>query len=220
MAAIACFALLVSLGRWQVARAHEKEVKQALYDARGRAAPVVLAGPVATAGEILYRRVRASGRWIAERQVFIDNQIREGRAGFSVVTPLRLAGAQDVVLVNRGWIARGTGYPRPPPVPVPKGEVEVAGVAYLPPARFLELSDKVVAGDVWQNLSIERLRKSSGLPLLPVVIQAGAAAAGLEATFEKPDAGVARHQEYALTWFSLAATTLALWLALNVRRTR
>jgi len=37
---------------------------------------------------------------------------------------------------------------------------------------------------------------------------------------EKPDAGIAKHQEYALTWFSLAATAFALWIVLNVRRER
>ena len=36
----------------------------------------------------MYRRVRASGEWIAERQFFVDNQIRDGRAGFHVITPL------------------------------------------------------------------------------------------------------------------------------------
>jgi cytochrome oxidase assembly protein ShyY1 len=35
---------------------------------------------------------------------------------------------------------------------------------------------------------------------------------------EKPDAGVAKHVEYSLTWYALAATTLALWLAMNLKR--
>jgi cytochrome oxidase assembly protein ShyY1 len=42
----------------------------------------------------------------------------------------------------------------------------------------------------------------------------------LEAVRESPDAGVDKHREYALTWFSLAATVLALWIALNARRVR
>jgi cytochrome oxidase assembly protein ShyY1 len=39
-------------------------------------------------------------------------------------------------------------------------------------------------------------------------------------TREQPDAGVAKHREYALTWFSLAITTLALWIVLNLRKVK
>ena len=45
-------------------------------------------------------------------------------------------------------------------------------------------------------------------------------APGLVAVRETPDAGIARHVEYAFTWFSLAATAFVLWVVLNVRRTR
>lgn len=221
VAAALFFALLLSLGRWQLNRAGEKEARQALYDARLGEAPVVLTGAVADPQPLLYRRVRAAGEWIAARQIFIDNQIREGRAGFNVVTPLRLEGREDAVLVNRGWIARNAAeYPRAPAVAVPPGRVEVTGLATRPPARYRELSSETVAGDVWQNLSIEKYAAASGLKLLPVVVLADAPGAGLAAVREKPDAGVAKHHEYALTWFALAATVLALWLALNLRRVR
>jgi cytochrome oxidase assembly protein ShyY1 len=35
---------------------------------------------------------------------------------------------------------------------------------------------------------------------------------------ERPDAGVAKHREYELTWFLLAATAGALWIGLNARK--
>jgi cytochrome oxidase assembly protein ShyY1 len=73
---------------------------------------------------------------------------------------------------------------------------------------------------VWQNLTIDRYREATKARVLPVVIISQDAGDGLVAVRETPDAGVARHREYALTWFSLAATTFALWLALNLRRTR
>jgi surfeit locus 1 family protein len=165
--------------------------------------------------------VRVAGEWIPGRQVFVDNQILGGRAGYFVVAPLRLDSSSDAVLVNRGWIARGPAYPAPPEVALPTGHVEIAGLATRPPARFLELSAEVVAGSVWQNLSIERYRERTGLAVLPVVVlQEGGTQPGLTAVREKPDAGIAKHQEYALTWFSLAATALALWIGLNLRRAR
>src|SRR5688500_2651681 len=167
LAAALMLALLLSLGRWQMNRAEEKEARQALYDARFAETPVQLTGSVAAAEPLLYRRVRADGRWLAERQIYIDNQIRAGRAGFHVVTPLQIEGSAASVLVNRGWIARDNTYPRAPHVAVPPGRVRVSGLATRPPARFRELSDQAVAGDVWQNLSIERYAAHAKLELLP-----------------------------------------------------
>jgi surfeit locus 1 family protein len=218
LAAAAFIALTLWLGRWQVDRGHEKQTRQSLLEARTHEAPVLLTGMVPSAEPLLYRRVAAKGEWIADRQIFIDNQVHDGQAGFQVVTPLRLEGSPAAVLVNRGWIARDAQYPQAPPVAVPTGHVEVRGIAITPPARFLELSAETVTGNVWQNLSIARYRERTGLEVLPVVLLPDAATPGLAAVRERPDAGIAKHQEYALTWFSLAATALALWIALNVRR--
>jgi len=159
-----------------------------------------------------------AGSLLTWANTFVDNQVHEGRAGFYVITPLRLAGSAAAVLVNRGWIERDAHYPDAPAVPVPDGPAEVRGLAATPPRRYLELSTDTVSGNVWQNLSIERYQDRSGLTLLPVVVLPDASTPGLAPVHEKPDAGIAKHEEYALTWFSLAATALALWLALNIRR--
>ena len=42
----------------------------------------------------------------------------------------------------------------------------------------------------------------------------------IAAVVETPDAGIAKHREYSLTWFSLAATLAALWVGLNLKRAR
>ena len=213
-------ALLLWLGNWQLGRAGEKRERQALFEARMGESPVELGGSVPAAEDLLYRNVRARGTWLAQGQVFIDNRIRAGRAGFDVITPLRIANRREALLVNRGWIARGPEYPAAPAVPVPEGLVEVSGVATVPPARVLELSPRTVSGNVWQNLSIPRYAQRMRIEVLPVVVLAQAAAPGLAAVEEKPDAGVMKHVEYALTWFALAATVLALWIAMNLKRSR
>lgn len=218
LAAAAFFALVSSLGTWQMNRADEKRERQALFDQRLAEPPLVLTGAVPSPDPLMYRRVRASGRWLAERQVYVDNQIREGRAGFHLVTPLQIEGRSEVVLVNRGWIARDRSYPAAPPVAVERGRVEVTGLATRPPARYRELSSQTITGSVWQNLSIERYASHTGLRVLPVVILADEPAKGLARVTEKPDAGVAKHVEYSLTWYALAATILALWLAMNLKR--
>jgi len=217
-AAAALIALTLYLGVWQTHRGDEKQERQRLLEARIRETPVVLTGSVESAEPLLYRRVRVVGEYNAAGQIYLDNQVLHERAGYFVVTPLALRDGAEV-LVNRGWIARGLAYPEPPPAPAPVGSVEVTGLATLPPARFLELG-QAVSGNVWQNLTIARYREATKSKVLPVIVLSDAPGAGLEAVHETPDAGVAKHREYALTWFSLAATALALWLGLNVKRAR
>ena len=219
LAAFGVIALTLWLGDWQTRRAEEKAQLQALYDARGRETPVRIAGS-SPAADLLYRRVIAAGRWVGERQFFVDNQVHGGVAGFLVVAPLALEGSDAAVLVDRGWIARTAAYPKPPEVPAPSGEATVSGLATLPPRRVLELSADTVSGNVWQNLSIDRYAQATGMKLAPFVILDDHPPPPLAAVRERPDAGVERHREYALTWFSLAATVAALWLVLNVRRVR
>lgn len=218
--AAALIALTLWLGRWQTHRGDEKEARQALLEARIHETAVQLTGFVESSEPLLYRRARATGEWVADGQIFIDNQVEQGRAGFQVITPLRIAGTGDAVLVNRGWIARPPDYPKPPQVGVPAGTVTVTGLATLPPRRVLELGPATIAGNVWQNLSIERYRERMKMRVLPVVVLADQAPAGLVAQHEIPDAGMAKHREYALTWFSLAALTFVLWVVLNVRKPR
>ena len=211
-------ALFVWLGLWQAERAEEKGARQRLLEARVAEAPLVLSGSFGPRDALLYRRVRAEGDWIEAGQIFVDNQVLEGRAGFHVLTPLRIRGGEIAVLVNRGWTPRTREYPEPPRVDVPRGSVQVEGLATVPPARVLELSAHTVEGRVWQNLSLDRYAERMRLRVLPVVVLADPPAPGLKAVTEKPDAGVLKHREYSLTWFSLAATLAAIWLFFTFRR--
>src|SRR6187401_404602 len=124
LGAVLLIALTVYLGLWQTHRGDEKERRQRLLEARMAETAVVLTGSVAPDDALVYRHVRAAGEYDAAGQIYLDNQVMQGRAGYFVVTPLRLRDGA-VVLVNRGWIARGPAYPSPPPAPVPAGRVEV-----------------------------------------------------------------------------------------------
>jgi len=218
IAMILFVALTLSLSRWQAHRAAGKRELQARMEARLAEPPLSLTGAVADAAPLLFRRVHVTGEWVGEGQVFVDNRVDAGRAGFHVVAPLRIRGTREVVLVVRGWIERTAAYPAAPAVPVPAGTVEVTGIATLPPQRYIELSGETITGNVWQNLSISRYAQAQRMSVLPVIVLDDHPAPGLAAVTETPDAGVAKHVEYEYTWLLLALTALVLWVALNVRR--
>ncbi len=221
VAMVAASSLAIALGNWQRHRADEKSAAAALASAAAREAPIDLARATNDAAEALYRTVRGSGEYDAAHGVLIDNRIYRGRPGYEVVTPLKLAPGDRYVLVDRGWVAQGPTRERLPAVQTPAGAVEIVGRAIVPSKRYLELKADTETRTLRQNLDIERLAASSGLSLLPFVVEQADPVVppdGLVREWPQPDFGIERHLTYMVQWYSLAALAVVLWLALNWRR--
>lgn len=219
---LAGVALTIALGFWQLGRAQYKEALQGRIDEFSRQPPVVLGAQTVDADALLLRRIEARGHFDPRHVVFIDNRVHKGRAGFHVVMPLRIAGSDKHVLVNRGWIVAGSERTRAPAVTTPAQDVAVRGTAVPPSERFLELSSKVAEGNIWQNLVLERYRQATRLDVLPVVIQQtelmGAPDDGLTRDWPPVDLKRNTHLAYAVQWFALAAAIFIYYLVINVRR--
>jgi surfeit locus 1 family protein len=218
---VALAALAIALGNWQRHRADEKGAAAALASAAARQAPLDLAAAGNDAGAVLYRIVRGSGEYDATHAVFIDNKVHGGRPGYEVVTPFRLAPNKRYVLVDRGWVAQGPTRQPLPSVRTPEGVIEITGRATLPPKRYLELKADSGEGALRQNLDIERIAASSGLSLLPFVVEQIDPVNprdDLLREWPQPDFGIERHLSYMVQWYSLAGLAILLWAALNWRR--
>jgi cytochrome oxidase assembly protein ShyY1 len=71
---------------------------------------------------------------------------------------------------------------------------------------------------VWQNLDIARIAASSGLPLVPYIIeQTGEAPDGLVRNWPAPDFGIEQHRSYMVQWYSFALLGCVLWVGLSWR---
>jgi surfeit locus 1 family protein len=213
-------AVTIALGNWQRQRAHDKQALRDQYEAASRAPPLALDADKDVAADPVrfrFRAVRAQGTYDAAHQLLIDNRVHAGRAGFDVVAPLKLEGA-GYVLVDRGWVAQGTSRAALPQVPPPAGPIVVEGRINLPPARYLELVADSNAGPIRENLDIGRIAASSGLPLLPFIIeQTQDTGDGLARDWPAPDFGIEQSQSYMVQWYLLAVLGVVLWLALNWR---
>ena len=193
LAAAAC-AAGIALGNWQSRRAEEKRALAAAMKA-----------------------VPLQGEFLPRYTVLLDNKLYRGRPGYQVLQPLRLRDGKSV-LVNRGWIAAGPTREQLPDVRTPAGEVAIEGLRldHLPQAY--ELAAGLPEGKVWQNASPERFAAWSGLALeAHAVEQHSPLDDGLVRDWPPPDTGVAVHESYALQWYSLAALSLALLIALNFK---
>jgi surfeit locus 1 family protein len=219
LATIAFCALTVALGLWQTRRAAEKESLQATLDLRAAEPPLTLP-PVPTSSDALaMRRISARGEYAERFGILLDNKVHRGRVGYQVVTPLRIAGGNVHVLVNRGWVAAGRTRDDVPQVPVPRGTQAVEGIATVPAGRVYELAADTPRNAVWQHLVLDRYRAWSGLELAPFVLQqTNGGGDGLVREWDRPDAGADRHRSYALQWFSLAILAVVLYVVLNAKR--
>ena len=220
LGAIAIVALTLALGNWQRHRAADKDALAAQFAAAASAPPVDLAAGDTDPTRLRFRTVRARGEYDGARQLFIDNKVQAGRVGYHVVTPLKLAGSERFVLVDRGWIAQGARRGELSAVPPPAGMLTVVGRANLPPRRYLELGDGQDSKVLWENLDIARIAAATGLELLPVIIEQTdpvAPADGLVRDWPAPGLGADQNRSYMLQWYSFALLAVVAWLSLNWR---
>ena len=219
-AALVGAALTARLGVWQLDRAAQKIALQAAVDAQGALPPV---GGGALTPASLHRRVALRGHWVREHTIWLDNRPMDGRAGFYVVTPLRLVGRSEAILVQRGWAPRNAAdRTRLPALDTPTGEIEVQGRLAAAPSRLYELGTGA-GGVIRQNLDAAAFAAESGLALLPLtVVQTASDGAedGLLRHWPPPDLGLSKHYGYALQWFALSALIVGLYVWFQLLRPR
>jgi cytochrome oxidase assembly protein ShyY1 len=208
-------AVTIRLGFWQRDRAHQKEALQAQIDRYEHASPEpVGAAPIALPA-IEYHRVRAVGRFMPERVVYLDNRPYQDRPGFYVVMPLALSGG-GYVLVNRGWIPRNADVRTAiAPYRTPTGDVTIEGIARANASRAFELGEGGSAAHqaIRQNLDIAAFAAETGLALQPFVIeQTSDDNDGLVRDWPAPTMGVERNYGYMFQWWGMAAAALGFGL--------
>jgi surfeit locus 1 family protein len=143
-----------------------------------------------------------------------------------VFTPLRMAGSDQAVLVDRGWIPYTQADPAArAPLDKPAGPVRVSGLARASQARtfFLLPADPTASPstprlDAWFWANIPQIQTQVPYPLLPFYLEAAptpSEAALPLAAYDDIDLSDGPHLSYAIQWFSFAvilvAGSVVLW---------
>jgi len=226
--ALACASLTARFGVWQLSRAQAKLANEALVAQRGALPPLAgadLARDAAAGEQQWQRHISLSGQWEPAHTVFLMNRTMDERAGFYVMTPLRLPDGSAVV-VQRGWIARDDAHPmKPPALPTPAGTVTLAGHVAPWPSHWIDIGH-AAGGPVRQNLEAIPYAAETGLSLRPVTVVEDATPAnagdGLRRDWPSPVGGVsvATNYGYAVQWFGMSVAFLGLWVWLQFVRPR
>jgi cytochrome oxidase assembly protein ShyY1 len=169
-----------------------------------------------------WRPLAAEGVYDDAATVLIRNRTLDGAAGYHVVTPLVLDGG-DAVLVNRGFIPRGTSADAPDPPAAPSGRVTVVGRVRPTQERGLFGPPNPAEGTLTeaQRIDVPRLAEQLPYPVLPAYLEllttAPAPPEPQPSLLPLPALDEGPHLSYALQWFFFSALALTGWF-LAVRR--
>jgi surfeit locus 1 family protein len=212
--------MFVSLGFWQLDRADEKLALATAMQQRAIAEPVALSAVNASdqaAGNMT--RVQIAGEYQHEISFLVAFQFYQGRAGYDVVTPFRLADGGPLLLVSRGWLAAGVDVERPA-VPVINGVHTLVAQVHIPefPVPAADVTDTE-----WPvrlpRLNIGQAERLLGEPVYPYVVRLEAGQPGvLSRHWNTPRVETRGHFAYAIQWFGIALLVLiaALFYSSNL----
>ena len=213
---IPALALLIGLGGWQWQRLAWKNSLIAQIESRTKAEPVALTEAIRRfrAGEdIDYLRVRVRGRFDHSTERFLYMPGESG-GGTHVYTRLETEGG-GLLLVNRGFVTDAVKPPASRPAGQIEGPTEVVGLVRKPqpPGAFTPPSDPVRNLYFYADYAGMLGPPVNGLSPVPFFVDA-------DATPNPggwPQGGVTRvvipnrHFEYALTWWSFAASLIGVY---------
>lgn len=219
--ALSLVVLFVNLGLWQLSRHDEKVERNATIEARVDL-PVEPVGALLAGGddpeELRYRSASASGSYVPESEVLVDNRSNEGLPGAWVLTPLRLDDG-GLLVVSRGFQGFDSGVIDP--VAAPSGAVQVVGTLVPWDTRDCGVrTDDTGAVAGAACLKQSAVEAAVGEPVLPVVLQqSGSRPADAEVLVPVPlpELDEGPHRSYAVQWF-IFATIGAVGYPLILRR--
>ena len=221
--AAGAFLILLALGTWQVERLFWKEGLIAERHAAVTGPPIALPPSLDAAKALEYHRVRVSGRFANDHELYLGATSRDGRPGYQVITPLTLDDGASV-LINRGFIPQDHKARDSRSAGELSGDVTVTGLLRLPPQGkphwFIPANSP--ERNYWIYVDIPAMAAAAHVEnVLPFYVDAdatpnpGGLPLGGQTPLELPN----DHLQYAITWYALAAALVVIYI-LFVRRHR
>jgi surfeit locus 1 family protein len=199
-------ALCARLGVWQLQRLGERKRRNVEMVARMHLAPVDLSALPRDTSQARYRQVRLEGRYDYAHEVVLAYRERDGAPGVDLITPLRMAGNDTAVLVNRGWVYTPDGatidHAKWREADSLSGLGRVQTLWHEPvPATTGDHPDRM------RWVSPEAVAAWAGYPVRPydVRLEGDTAVSALHPVrFGQPVVDEGPHLSYAIQWFSFA----------------
>jgi surfeit locus 1 family protein len=200
----------VYLGTWQLDRHAQRRAYNQAVEARIHQQPVPVDSVFAAGAEGLrFRAVMLTGEPDYEHEVVLATRSHNGSPGVHLLTPVRVPGHDEAILVNRGWVYSPDGV-----------SVDLARWrdSALVVTGFVEEFTPAEGGATLPSRprSVRRMDRDSLAPMFPypiapvyvVLTGDGAPSPDRPARLSTPALGDGPHFSYAVQWFGFAAVAV------------
>lgn len=220
VAAAVLLVTFVWLGMWQLERAAYKKELATSFASSSDYERIYGDMPLAA-----YQPIKSSGRYLGERQILIDNIVKDGRLGVYVITPFRYSADEPLLLVNRGWLPKDPGQAAPPDTKITGERLEIRGKAGDLPSVVIRPGEGFEGSGGWPRTAVfptlAEVAAELDREVLPFVLLLDPAEASpMVRQWQPVQSGPATHYGYAFQWFALALAVLLVSIRqLRKRRT-
>jgi surfeit locus 1 family protein len=213
-------ALSISLGFWQLRRLATRRAANALLVSRRDAPEVPLDSLPADTSAAHFRRVRVRGAYDYANEIVLTLRGRNGSPGVNLITPVRRAGNDSAVLVNRGWVYSPDGVTIDAKQWREGDSIDAKGFIETFPTRGPFDVSNPARPKSMRRLERERLMKLFPYPIANyyVVVTDSARAPNAPPRVEPAPLDEGPHLNYAIQWFSFAVISV-VGLVIFLRRT-
>lgn len=223
LATLVLIPIFIRLGFWQLDRAEEKRELQTRYERRTELPAFRLESRVSAKDELENRRVFVRGTFDEKHQVLIDNKVHNGRAGYYIITPLKMVGSDQYVLINRGWVPAGKTRSDLPDIHVTKQHVTIHGVLTRSRRDIVMISDQNREASGWparyQWFDIKEFIKDTKFNVYPFAMLMDADAPhGYVREWGKTKLDPDKSTAYAMQWFSFALLLVIIYVVVNFKK--
>ena len=217
------FAVLVSLGNWQLERMAWKQALIDRMNARQAAArtalPPLADWPLMTAATDEYRRVQLTGNFLHQFEQYWFTHNDKSGPGVEVITPFALATGGNV-LVNRGFVPMHLKDPKDRAAGQVAGSVTMSGLLHWPGERKMFDPPDEPENNFWFVRDLNAMAENTGLQVAPFFVdsdrESGVSGGpqGGQTRMNLPN----RHLEYVITWYGLALALVIVYVLWHIRR--
>ena len=225
VSAVFLVAVFAGLGRWQLDRMYEKLIIEDQYQERSNQEYQALETTITNPEEWRYRKVYITGKWLVEKQLLLDNQVRNKQAGYNVITLFKTDDGQHI-LIDRGWLPLvNSAREILPDVSFSSSNEseKIKGQFYVPFKSNLKVDKKWFQAKTWPTvipeLDFPVIQSLLGVPLEKYVIRMSSDdRPGYLRTWKTMPFSSDKHLGYVIQWFALALTVFIVLVVVNTKR--
>jgi surfeit locus 1 family protein len=219
--ALGMLIILMMLGLWQLQRYHFKQALQQRYQQSLHQIPIDFT-QLNTQSDIRFTHVHIMGQYLNDRTMLLGNRFYHDQLGFEVLTPFQMKGSPQLLLINRGWIAKPKTTALPV-IPSITGTQQLNGYIQVLGNQGFILGNAILTPTQWplllQKIDVPALSQLTQLSFYPFVVRLDAdQPGGFVSVWQPITMTPERHLGYAVQWFAMALALIIAFVFFSLRK--